>query len=152
MKNIIKTVLIASISIGVILGILYFIYTQIDFIGHKDPKVVAENVKRWNNTLLSAEYRNGTNHCKVDLLDSVNIEIIAGNNSSYVILDKEYKLSGDTIIILGGVEDAEKFLSSERLLIRKNKLLYKIKSSGNFDTIQAMTIKFNTIKRKKAQW
>lgn len=38
MKNIIKTVLITGISIGGIFGILYFIYTQIDFIGHKDPK------------------------------------------------------------------------------------------------------------------
>ncbi|KFF22667.1 hypothetical protein [Chryseobacterium vrystaatense] len=147
MKSIIKTVLIASISIGVILGILYFIYTQIDFIGHKDPKTVAENVKRWNNTLLSAEYRNGTDYFNIDLLDSINIEINTGNNSSGVILDKEYKLSGDTIIIVGGIEEAAKYIDSDKLLIRKNKLLYKIKSPGNFDTIQTMTIKFNKIKR-----
>lgn len=147
MKSFIKTILIVGISIGGILGILYFIYTQIDFIGHKDPKVVAENVKRWNNTLLSAEYRNGTDYCDINLLDSVNIQINTGNNSFGVILDKEYKLSGDTIIIVGGIEDAEKLLNSDKLLIRKNKLLYKIKSPGNFDTIQAMTIKFNKIKR-----
>lgn len=147
MKSIIKTVLIAGISIGGILGILYYIYTQIDFIGHKDPKVVAENMRRLNNTLLSAEYRNGTDYCKIDLLDSVNIQINTGNNSSGVIVDKEYKLSGDTIIIVGGIEDAAKFLNSDKLLIRKNKLLYKIDAHGDFDTIQAMTIKFNTIKR-----
>lgn len=41
MKSIIKTLLIAGISIGGIFGILYFIYMQIDFIGHKDPKTVA---------------------------------------------------------------------------------------------------------------
>lgn len=147
MKSIIKTILIVSIVIGGILGILYYIYTQIDFIGHKDPKIIAENVKRWNNTILSAEYRNGTDYCNVDLLDSVNIQINTGNSSSGVILDKEYKISGDTIIIVGGIEDAAKYINSDKFLIQKNKLLYKIKSPGNFDTIQAMTIKFNKIKK-----
>lgn len=69
--------------------------------------------------LLSAEYRNGTDHYKIDLLDSVNIQISTGDYSSYVILDKEYKLSGDTIIIVGGVEGTAKFLSSDWLLIKE---------------------------------
>lgn len=135
-----------SISIGGILGILYYAFTQIDFIGHKDSKVVAENVKRWNNTLLSAEYRNGTDYCNVDLLDSVNIQINTGNNSTGIILDKEYKISGDTILVIGLIDDAGKYINSDKFLIRKDKLLYKIDSHGNFDSIQVMKIKFNKIK------
>jgi hypothetical protein len=52
---------------------------QIDFIVQKGPKIVEENLKRWNNTLLSAEYRNGTDFCKVEILDSINIEINVGD-------------------------------------------------------------------------
>lgn len=147
MKSIIKTLLIVSVILFGIFGILYYAYTQIDFIGHKDPKIVAENVKRWNNTLLSAEYRNGMDHCNVDLLDSVNIQINTGNSSSGIILDKEYKISGDTILIVGGMEDGAKYINTDKFVIRKNKLFYKIDSHGNFDTIRAMTIKFNNLKK-----
>lgn len=147
MKSIIKTVLIVSVSICGILGILYYAFTQIDFIGHKDPKVVADNVKLWNNTLLSAEYRNGTDYCNVNLLDSINIQINTGNNSTGIILEKEYKVSGDTILVRGLVDDGGKYINSDKLLIRNNKLLYKIDSHGNYDSIKAMTIKFNNLKR-----
>ena len=81
MNPIIKKILISGVLIIGILGIAYYAFMQIDFIGQKDPKIVEENLKRWNNTLLSAEYRNGTDFCKVEILDSINIEINVGKRT-----------------------------------------------------------------------
>lgn len=147
MKNSIKIFLISAIIIGGISGILYYTFTQIDFIGHKYPKVVAENVKRLDKTLLSAEYRNGKEYCIVNILDSVKIQIIVGDNASLMVLDKKYKSSGDTLFVVGGNKGADKYINSDQFLIHNNKLLYKTDSHGHFDTIHAMKIKFNKIKR-----
>jgi hypothetical protein len=146
MKRAFKTVLILATIICVMAGIGYYCFTQIDFIGRKDPKTVEANVKRWNNTLLSAEYRNGTDYCEVDLLDSTNIVINVGNDAGGLILNEEYKMSKDTIVIVGGMEHAQDYLSSNKFLIQNNKLLFKKNSAGAFDTTTVMTIKFNKLK------
>jgi hypothetical protein len=121
-------------------------FMQIDFIGQKDPKIVEENLKRWKNTLLSAEYRNGTDYCELDLLDSVNIEINVGDKTGGVILNEEYKILNDTIVVIGGITNANKYLTSDKFLIKEKKLLFKIDSHGIFDTLTAMNIKFNKFK------
>jgi hypothetical protein len=146
MKSIIKIILIVGVLICGILGIAYYAFLQIDFIGQKDPNIVEENLKRWNNTLLSAEYRNGTDYCQVDLLDSVNVEINIGGKSGGVILNEEYKIFNDTIVVTGGVEHARKYLNSNKFIIKDNKLLFKLDPYGSYDTITTMTIKFNKIK------
>ncbi|MCC6700761.1 MAG: hypothetical protein IT221_04510 [Fluviicola sp.] len=147
MKPIIKPILIVGVLIFGIFGIAYFAFLQIDFIGQKDPKIVKENLKRWNNTLLSAEYRNGSDFCKVDLLDSVTIEINVGDKTGSTILTEKYKLNHDTIIVIGGVKHASKYLNSNKFLIQENKLLFKLAPNGLFDTKTTMAIKFNEIKR-----
>src|SRR5207244_4420954 len=79
-KNI-KVLTIVIIVITICFSLLYYAFLHIDFVGHKDPKIVEENVRRWNNTLLSAEYRQGTNYCKVDLVDSTIMEINVGDKT-----------------------------------------------------------------------
>jgi hypothetical protein len=149
MKEFFRLILLTTGIVGGVIGIAYYTFMafmQIDFIGQKDPKIVEENLKRWKNTLLSAEYRNGTDYCELDLLDSVNIEINVGDKSGGVILNEEYKILNDTIVVIGGITNANKYLTSDKFLIKEKKLLFKIDSHGIFDTLTAMNIKFNKFK------
>ena len=146
MNRILKNTLIFGIVVCGIVGLAYYSFTQIDFIGHKDPKSVEENLKRWNNTILSAEYRNGTDYCEVNLLDSLNIEINVGDKSGGSILNEEYRIVEDTIIVIGGIKHANKYLNSNKFLIKSGKLLFKVDNSGSFDTSTAMTLKFDKTK------
>ncbi len=146
MNRVYKIILIVGILFCGILGIAYYTFMQIDYIGHKDPKIVEENLKRWDNTLLSAEYRTGTDYCKVELLDSVNIIINVGDKYGGTILNEEYKILNDTIVVIGKIDHARKYLNSNKFLIQGNKLLFKLNPYGLYDTITAMTIKFNKIK------
>jgi len=146
MNRFINILFIIGVIIFGIGTVAYFGFLQIDFIGHKDPKSVEENLKRWNNTLLSADFRDGTDYCKVDLLDSTKIEINVGDKFGGTILNQEYKLSEDTIIVIGGIKHASEYLNSEKFLIQNNKLLFKINKAGSFDTATVMNIKFNKIK------
>ena len=114
--------------------------------GKRDSHSAEENIKIWNNTILSAEYRKGTDYWMVDLLDSVNMEINVGDNVGGTILHKEYKLRKDTIIVIDGIDNAGKYLISDKFLIYNRKLLFKIDKDGSFDTSLAMDIKFNKIK------
>lgn len=145
MNPIIKMILTVGVLICGTLGVAYYAFMQIDFIGQKDPKIVEENLKRWDNTLLSAEFSNGTDYCKVDLLDSVNIEINVGDNSSFIILNEEYYMLNDTIVVTGGIEHAKQYLNTNKFLIKDDKLLFKLDPYGSYDTTTTMTIKFNTI-------
>jgi hypothetical protein len=63
-----------------------------------------------------------------------------------IILNQEYKISNDTIVVIGGTKHASKYLNSDKFLIQKNNLLFNIDSRGNFDSVTKMTIKFNKIK------
>ena len=149
MKEFFRLILLTTGIVCGVIGIAYYTFMafmQIDFIGQKDPKIVEENLKRWKNTLLSAEYRNGTDYCELDLLDSVNIEINVGDKSGGVILNEEYKILNDTIVVIGGITNANKYLTSDKFLIKEKKLLFKIDSHGIFDTLTAMNIKFNKFK------
>jgi hypothetical protein len=149
MKEFFRLILLTTGIVGGVIGIAYYTFMafmQIDFIGQKDPKIVEENLKRWKNTLLSAEYRNGTDYCELDLLDSVNIEINVGDKTGGVILNEEYKILNDTIVVIGGITNANKYLTSDKFLIKEKKLLFKIDSHGIFDTLTAMNIKFNKFK------
>lgn len=143
----IKIIMIVGVFICVIMAIAYYAFIQIDFFGQKDPKIIEENLNRWHNTLLSAEYRNGTDYCKVDLLDSVNIEINVGDKTGGTILTEEYKLLNDTIVVIEKIDFAKKYLNCYKFLIQNNKLLFKLNPYGSYDTITTMTIKFNRIKR-----
>lgn len=140
MNRVLKIILLIGIIILGIIGISYYCILKIDFIGQKDPKIVEANLKRFNKTLLSAEYREGTNYCRVELLDSINIEINVGDKSGSTIINEEYRISNDTIIVIGGIKHF-----SNKFLIQKNKLLYKIDKNGSLDLNTAMTIKFNKL-------
>ncbi len=140
MNRILKIILLIGIIILGIIGISYYCILKIDFIGQKDPKIVEANLKRFNKTLLSAEYREGTNYCRVELLDSINIEINVGDKSGSTIINEEYRIYNDTIIVIGGIKHF-----SNKFLIQKNKLLYKIDKNGSLDLNTVMTIKFNKL-------
>ncbi len=105
------------------------------------------NLKRWNTTLLSTKFKNGTDYCKVDLLDWINIKINVGDKKGGAIKNEKYKISYDTILVIGGVKYANKYLSSDKFLIQKNKLLFKVYTNGLLDTTIAMTIHLNKLKK-----
>jgi hypothetical protein len=140
MNRTLKISALIGIFIFGAIGILYYFFVNTDYIGEKDHKIVEANLKRWNTTLLSAEFKNGTDYCKVDLLDSINIEINVGDKKGGTIINEKYKISHDTIIVIGGVKHANKYLNSDKFLIQKNKLLFKVNTNGLFDTTIAMTI------------
>lgn len=142
-----KILIIVITIIGGLFGLAYYSFMQIDFIGYKDPEVVKANIERWDKMLLKAEYRNGTDYCEINLLDSSNIEINIGDASGGTILTEDYKLSGDTIIIIGGIKHANKYINSSEMVIQNNRILYLKDSKGNFDTTQTMKVKFNKLKK-----
>ena len=124
----------------------YYGLLLIDYVEH-NPKITEESIDRWNKTIFSAEYSNGENYCKVDLLDTTKIEISVGNKLDATILNEEYKLVKDTIIVIGGIKQAGKYLNSNKFLLKGNKLLYKIDPAGCFDTTAFMTVKVNKMKQ-----
>lgn len=136
-----KIILVVVISIIGALGLAYYGIMQIDFVGYKDPKVVAENMKRWEKMILSAEYRNGTDYCKVNLLDSVNIEVSVGDKFGGTFLYEKYKIEGDTIVVIGGIKHASKYLNSDKFLIKDSKLLFKLGNKGAYDTMDIVVDK-----------
>ena len=145
MNKTLKILIIAIVlSVGLI-GLAFYSFLQLDFIGSKDPKVVKANIERWDKMLLEAEYRNGTDYCKINLLDSVNIEINVGDAVGGVILTEKYYLSDDTIIIIDGIKHADKYINSSKMIIQNDRILYLIDDKGNFDTIQTMKVKFNKL-------
>ena len=146
MTKTIKALTIVVIAIAICFALLYYAFLHIDFVGHKDPKIVEENVRRWNNTLLSAEYRQGTDYCKVDLVDSTKMEINVGDKTGGTFVTANYKISGDTIINLDGIKHVTQYLNSDRFIIDTNKIFYKLDDTGVFDTSTAMTIRFNKLK------
>ena len=149
MKTFSTILIILIVALGFV--IILYSYIKIDFIGHKDPQVVAENLKRWDNMLLSAEYRRATDYYEVRLLDSVNIELNIGDNAGGVILTEKYKIVGDTILlIMNGYKMKDKavnkYLENDKLIIKNDKLLFKVDNKGLFDTTTVMKIIFNKIK------
>ncbi|WP_027420344.1 hypothetical protein [Crocinitomix catalasitica] len=147
MNKRLKTLIIVITIIGGIVGFVYYSFTQIDFIGHKDPEVVKANLERWDKMLLEAEYRNGTDYCNIKILDSINIEINTGNAVGGTIITKDYKLSGDTIIIIDGIKHLENYINSTEMIINHNQVVYLKNINGEFDTIQTMKVKFNKLKK-----
>ena len=147
MNKRLKILIIVITIIGGIVGFVYYSFTQIDFIGHKDPEVVKANLERWDKMLLEAEYRNGTDYCNIKILDSINIEINTGNAVGGTIITKDYKLSGDTIIIIDGIKHLENYINSTEMIINHDQIGYLKNINGEFDTTQTMKVKFNKLKK-----
>ena len=57
MNRTLKISALIGIFIFGAIGILYYFFVNTDYIGEKDQKIVEANLKRWNTTLLSAEYK-----------------------------------------------------------------------------------------------
>lgn len=146
MNKVLKILIILIAVICGLIGLAYFSFLQIDFIGQKDPEGVKANLERWDKMLLEAEYRNGTDFCNIKLLDSLNIEINVGDAAGGTIMTEDYKLSGDTIIIIHGIKHADKYINSSKMIIQNDRILYLIDNNGNFDTTQTMKVKFNKLK------
>jgi hypothetical protein len=147
MNKSLKILIIVITVIGGLIGLAYYSFMQIDFIGQKDPEVVKANLERWDKMLLEAEYRNGTDYCKINILDSISIEINVGDAAGGTILTEEYKLSGDTITIIDGIKHVDKYINSSEMVIQNDRILYLKGSDGNFDTTQTMKVKFNKLKK-----
>jgi hypothetical protein len=146
MNRFLKVLLGLIIFIIVLLGFAYYSLTHIDFIGKKDPEAASETVKRWNSILLTAEYRNGTDYCELNLLDSANLEINIGDSYGGSIVNKQYLIIKDTIKVIGGLSEIEKYNIVDNLLIRGNKLLFRLSPNQNYDTTVTMVIKSQKIK------
>lgn len=146
MNRIYKIFLNVVIFICVISSFSSCEFMVIGFIGKKDQKIAQESVKRMNNILLSAEYRIGADYCKVDILDSLNIEINVGDQAGGIVTYKNYKIFNDTIEVIGGLEQVWQYLNTNKFLIQHNKLLFKLNLDGSYDTTTTMKIKFNKIK------
>ncbi|MFT6983963.1 MAG: hypothetical protein ACJAUD_002743 [Crocinitomicaceae bacterium] len=130
-----------------LIGLAYYGFTQIDFIGHKSHETMKANRERRDKMLLEAKYRNGTDYCEISLLDSVNIQINAGNSSVGAIITKKYKISEDTILIIGGIKSVDKYMNSDKLVIQKHRILYLKDENGDFDTIRSIRLIFNKLKK-----
>lgn len=148
MRKGIKIILTICITVFGFIGLLYYSFINADFVGVKDPKVVEENLKRWENTILKAEYKGDSNFCEVELLDSSNIQINVGDKKGYSILELKYKFSKDTIIVDEGIKHANQYLNSKKFIIKNDKILFLTDSIGNFDTIKTLKIKFNKMEKE----
>lgn len=137
-----KLLLIVSTVICILMAFAYFYFTNIDFVGNKNPKIIKENLNRNKNMILEASYRNGTDYCRINLLDSINIEINTGNKFGSVILNETYTSIGDTIIINGAIEDLKKYSIQNKLLIQKKKILFRLDSLGKYDSTISMNVIF----------
>ncbi len=146
MNKLLKVFLGLFVLTAVLLGYFYYSLTHIDFMGKREPEAVESSFKRLNGILLSAEYRKGTDYCKIDLLDSINIEINVGDSYGGSISNKEYKINKDTIEIIGGVTEVEKYNFSNRLLIHDDKIFYRLVDNNIYDTAVSMQIKTKKIK------
>jgi hypothetical protein len=141
-----KLLLISGLVMAGLFAMAFYFFLQIDFIGEKDPAIQEANRQRWKNMLLSAEYRNGTDYCVVEVEDSVNMFISAGDKAGGIMLTPKYRVSGDTIIMAEGTTlHAGKHLNSDRLLVKGDKLLYLTDRNGNFDSSRVMKVKFNKL-------
>ena len=146
MNKLSKVFLGFFVLIIVLLVYFYYSLTHIDFMGKRDPEAVEASFRRLNGILLSAEYRKGTDYCEVSLLDSINIEINVGDSYGGSILNKEYKINKDTIEIIGGVTEIEKFKVSSKLFVQKDKIFYRLGENNIYDTAVSMKIKTKKIK------
>jgi hypothetical protein len=146
MSKSLKIFLGIFVLIVILIGYFYYSLTHIGFMGNRDPEAVEASNKRLNGILLSAEYRKGTDYCEINLLDSINIEIIIGDSYGGSILNKEYAINKDTIKIIGGVTEIDKYNFSDRLVVLNDKIFYKIESNKKLDT--AVSMKIRTMKIK----
>jgi hypothetical protein len=142
-----RVLIFGVLSVVALLGFAYYGFRNIDFIGHKDPEIVKANLERWDKMLLKAEFRNGTDYCEINLLDSINIEINVGDSAGGTFITENYKLASDTIIILNGIKHVDKYINSSEMLIQNDRILYLKDSVGNFDSTQTMEVKFNKLKK-----
>ena len=149
-----KILLAGIIIIGIFVlffGGIYLYFTNIDFIGHKDPKTVKENVEAMKKTLLTARYFSATELCEITLSDSTNIRINVGTNKDYSMIFREYYISGDTIIIKVKNEDKyenqelEKYINSRKMLVKNDEILFQTNTENKFITTKAMKIEFNKL-------
>ena len=69
----------------IVFGGLYLWIINIDFVG-KTAEQVEESRKRMKAMRLEAEYRNPPLHYGINLIDSVNAEVMAGNNHHGLIV------------------------------------------------------------------
>ncbi|CAD0005588.1 MULTISPECIES: hypothetical protein [Flavobacterium] len=151
-----RAAIVGITVIGIFLlffGAFYIFFINIDFVGHKDPKTVKENLKRENNKILSAEYRNGTDYCKIDLLDKANIEINVGNSKTGIILNEKYHISGDTIIIEKNSnefinEDLKEYMNTDKFIIADKQILFEVDKNNQYNKSKVMEVKFNEIHQK----
>lgn len=152
MKRLYSVLTIVSLITAGFVIMLYYKLSQGDFVSQKKPKVIEETKQR-DRILLSAAYKKDADYCKVDLVDSVNIAISVADSIGEVVLMKTYRITGDTIIILGGISsiskyiNPEKFLISEKFLIKGKKIFYLLNRKGEYDSTRTMDIAFNKIKK-----
>jgi hypothetical protein len=153
MKRLYRVLAFVSIAVAGFIVMLYYNLSKGDFVEKEKPPVVIEASKHRDNMLLSAEYKNGTDFCKIDLLDSINIEIGVSDSSGQVALLQTYRMAGDTIIVLGKISNVGKYITSgdyivsDKLLIKGPKMLGLVDRFGYLDSIRVLDIKFNKLKK-----
>ncbi len=145
MKKTSKILAVYAIILLTTIGSLYYSFCTIDFIGHKDPKVIAANNERQEKMLLEAEYKEFTDRCNLKLLDSVEAEISIWDSYGGTIDYTGYTINNDTLI-LDNISSFKKTLNSKKMIIKEDRILYrKYDNSDIFDTTKTLTIKFNKL-------
>ena len=149
-----KGVVAGIVLIGIFIlffGGIFLYFINIDFVGHKNPKTVKENVEAMEKTLLTARYFSATELCEITLSDSTNIRINVGTNEGYSIIFRKYYISGDTIIVIVDNEDKyenqelEKYVNSKKMLVKNDEILFQTDAKKQFITSKAMKIEFNKL-------
>jgi amino acid permease len=149
-KILVTVILVVGIFI-LFFGGLFLYFTNIDFVGHKDPKTVKKNVQAINKTLLTARYFTATEVCEITLSDSTNIRINVGTNEAYSMIFRKYNISGDTIIIKVENEnkyenqELEKYINSNKMLVKNNEILFQTDDKKQFIPTKTMKIELNNL-------
>ncbi len=153
MKKAITTGLIVIGLFLLLFGGAYLVFVNIDFVGKKDPKTVEANVKREKSKLLSAEFRDGTDYCEINLMNKQTIEISTGNNATGIVIFERYHVSGDTIIIEKDPnkfadEDLREYINTYKFLIAGNQIFFELNADKQYNKSKAMVIKFNKLEKQ----
>ena len=153
-----KPFLIAGLAIiGIFIlfiGGIFLYFTNLDFVGQKDPETVKQNAARFNKELLRAHFFSKNEICDMTLSDSTNIQLTVGNNKTDYIILRKYTMDGDTIIIKNSTDDNKfetleivKMIPSQKMLLDGNRILfdYNLKDK-KFNPAKFMEIEMNALR------
>jgi hypothetical protein len=141
-----KKFIISVLALGLVLWVIYEA-THIDYMGDRNSIDFAGMTKERNRILFIAE-REAFPYGRVQLTDSVKMELEMGDARGTTLITLDYKISGDTIIFKNDLGSLSEFIHTNKLLMSKTKLLFNVNDKGVYDTSVFMKILKNKLPTK----